>query len=280
MPYSIVMSRWVFFALLNAFVAIAGQQPETMSLLEKPLFAPPLGSEERGRREAVVATARAALDRDRANVDAAVALAHAQMALGRVGDALETLTRALEGRPDDPRLTLERARGLIVIRKFEVAAKEARRPAAPLPEASCVLGTAQYLAADYSHARESFSTCADPGIFAYLSDWRTGPSAMPRPHVSREREPEPVPSPAIRFPGSAAKPGAKTRVPLPAAYLDAAEHLIKGKPAEAKTALKEIVEKYRNDWMDPVYIAAEADYARILKAEPKKRKKKLETGSW
>lgn len=255
---------------------LLSQQPETMSLLEKPLFAPPLGSEERSRREAALAAARAAFDRDRTSVDAAVAVAHAQMALGRVGDALETLTRALEGHPDDPRLTLERARGFIVIRKFEVAARELRKPAAPLPEASCVLGMAQYLAADFSHARESFSKCADPGIFAYLSDGRTGPSAMPRPTVSRD--PQPVPSPEIRFPGAATKPGAKTRVSLPAAYFDAAEQLIQGKTADAKNRMKEIVEKYRNDWMDPVYIAAEADYARILKAEGKKRKPKKAEG--
>ena len=40
------------------------------------------------------------------------------------------------------------------------------------------------------------------------------------------------------------------------------------------------MEKNRNEWMDPIYIAAEADYARLLKAEPKKKKKKLETGNW
>ena len=32
--------------------------------------------------------------------------------------------------------------------------------------------------------------------------------------------------------------------------------------------------RHENDWMDPVYIAAEADYAKLLKAEPKKKKKK------
>ena len=179
------MRRWVLLALLNASVAVLGQQPETMSLLEKPLFAPPLSREERSKREAAHAAARAAYEHDRASVDAALALGRAEMALGRVGDALEVLTRALENRPDDPRLLLERGRGLIVIRKFEPAAKELRTPAATLPEASCALGLAQYLAADYPHARESFRKCPDPGIFAYLADWRAGSSAMARPVVSR-----------------------------------------------------------------------------------------------
>ena len=79
--------------LLHLF---ALQQPETMSLLEKPLFAPPLSKRRTQQREAALAAARAAYDRDRANVDAVLALSRAQMALGRVGDALETLTRALE----------------------------------------------------------------------------------------------------------------------------------------------------------------------------------------
>src|SRR6266851_2404109 len=146
------------------------QQPETMSLLEKPLFAPPLSSEERSKREGALAEARAAYGRDRGNVDAALALARAEMALGRVGNALEVLTHALESKPDDPRLLLERGRGLIVIRKFELAGKELRKPAETIPEASCALGLAQYLAADFAHARESLTKCPNPGVFAYLAD--------------------------------------------------------------------------------------------------------------
>ncbi len=61
---------------------------------------------------------------------------------------------------------------------------------------------------------------------------------------------------------------------MAATYLDAAERLIQGKREAAKDLLKEIVEKDRNNWMEPVYIAAEADYARILKAEGKKPKAK------
>jgi tetratricopeptide (TPR) repeat protein len=257
---------WIIVAVLMM------QHPETMSLLEKPLFAPPLPSEERSKRESTLAAARGAYDRDRGNVEAVLALSRAQMALGRVGDSLETLTRALEVKSDDPLLLLERGRGLIIIRKFLHAEKELRKPAETLPDASCALGMAQYLAADYAHARQSFTKCPDPGIFAYLADWRTGSSAMPRPSVSRE--PTPDPSAPIRLPGAATKPGPATRVPMTATYLDAAERLIQGKTEAAKDLLKQIVEKDRNNWMDPVYIAAEADYARILKAEPRKKKKR------
>jgi tetratricopeptide (TPR) repeat protein len=266
MPYSIVVTIWILLGLLL-------QQPETMSLLDKPLFAPPLSKEERGKREAAVAAAREAHGRDPGNVDAVLALSRAQMALGRVGDALETLTRAVESKPDDARLALERGRGLMVIRKFDLAAKELRKPAETLPDASCALGIAQYLAADYPRARESFSKCPDPGVFAYLSDWRTGSSAMPKPTVARQ--PVADPSTPIRLPGAATKPGPKMRLPIAASYLDAAQSLIDGKTEAAKDLLKQIVEKRVSEWTDPIYIAAEADYARLLKAEPKKKKKKL-----
>jgi len=251
------------------------QQPETMSLLEKPLFAPPLSREERGKREEALRAARAAFDRDAASVDLAIALARAQMALGRVGDSLETVTRALEGKPDDPRLALERGRGLIVIRKFELAARDLRKASATIPEAYCALGVAEYLAAAYPRAREAFASCDGSGVspvFRYLADWRTGPSAMPRPSLARD--PGPDPSAPIRMPGSAARPGPADHATLAASYLEAAEDLLQGKPAAATDLLKRIVEKHRNEWMDPLYIAAEADYAKLLKAEGKKGKKR------
>ena len=255
------------------FAVLLVQQPETMSLLEKPLFAPPLPRDERGKREDALREARAAVRRDSSSVDAVLALARAQMSLGRVGDSLETLTRALEGKADEPRLLLERGSGLIVIRKFEIAARELKKASATIPEAHCTLGLAEYLAADYPHAREAFAKCTDPGtlsVFPYLADWRTGPSAMPRPSVARDAVPDPT---VIRLPGSATKPAPATRLPMAATYLDAAEHLLKGRTKEARELLKQIVEKDRDEWMDPVYIAAEVDYATLLKAEAKKKKK-------
>lgn len=260
-------------ALLLLLVAL--QQPETMSLLEKPLYAPPLSRDERGKREEALRAARAAFDRESSSVDAAIALGRAQLALGRVGDSLETVTRALENKPEEPRLLLERGRGLIVIRKFELAARELRKASATIPEAHCALGVAEYLAAAYPRAREAFASCTDSGtspVFRYLADWRTGPSAMPRP--SLPREPGPDPSAPIRMPGTAVRPDPPGHPTLAASYLEAAEHLLHGKPDAAKDQLKQIVEKRRNEWMDPVYIAAEVDYAKILKAEGRKGKKK------
>ena len=252
-------------------LALLAQQPETMSLLEKPLYAPRLSGEERLRREADVAQARAAYQRDPASVDAAIALSRAEMAIGRVGNAQEILTHALEAKPDDPKLALERGRTLIVVRKFELAAKALARPAETLPEARCALGVAEYLAASYTRARDAFTKCEQPGIFGYLAEARTGSPHTAPPPVSREPTRD---ASVIRMPGAPTKPGPPMRLPLEAIYLDAVERSIKGDAEGARGLLKQIVEKDQDRWMDPVYIAAEVDYAAILKAEGKRRKKK------
>src|SRR4029079_7696496 len=96
------------------------QQPETLSLLEEPLYAPPVPKAERARLESELAAARAEVSRDPSSVDAALRLASTLLDLGRIGDALESLTRAMEGKPDVSRLRLARGRGFITIRKFDL----------------------------------------------------------------------------------------------------------------------------------------------------------------
>ena len=56
-------------------------------------------------------------------------------------------------------------------------------------------------------------------------------------------------------------------------YMAAVELLVSGDQQKAVERLKRIVEKNRrNDWMEPSYIAAEADYARLYKPTRKKKK--------
>ena len=121
------------------------------------------------RRNADLATARAVYNGEPSKADAMLELARAQTALGRVGDALETLTHGLEANPDEPRLAARaRARITSSIRKFELAAARARKAAEKLPEAPARSALRMYLAADYARAREAFGKCADPGVFGYL----------------------------------------------------------------------------------------------------------------
>jgi tetratricopeptide (TPR) repeat protein len=249
-------------------VSVEGQQPETLSLLGEPLYAPPLSKEARAKADEDMRAARDAYDKTPNAVPAIVALAQAHLAFGRLGDAIEILTHGLEVNADDPSLLLERGRNYIRLRKFEPAQRDLRKAAEKLPAANCALGLAQYVTGAYPHAQATYATCTEPGIFAYLSARRAGATA-PRPNVDRPAESEPE----IRLPGSVMKTKSKPQSSLAPGYLDAAELLLEGRKDDATKRLKEIVTKHRNEWMEPVYIAAEADYAKLYKPPHKKKKK-------
>src|SRR5437867_10132416 len=125
------------------------------------------------------------------------------MGLGCAGAALETLTRAIEANKDEASLYLERGRDLIVMRKFEVAERDLKKAVDALPEANCALGFVRYVKAEFQPAREAYSQCANPGVFAYLADHRAGKSAMTRPSVIED--PVPAYQTEIRLPGSVAR---------------------------------------------------------------------------
>jgi tetratricopeptide (TPR) repeat protein len=263
----------VTFVLLLTLALIAPiQHPETLSLLEEPLYPPPVSKAERARLEEEIARARADLARDPADQDATLRLARAQRGLGHIGDALETLTRAIEAKTDAPALRLERGRGFIAIRKFDLAEREFRKAAEALPEARCGVAFALYLLADYKQSTEEYGRCAEPGMFGYLAARRSGAPAGSRP--------APPPADAdrrsadIRLPGSVA-PKPKADAPsIAVSYMDAVDRLLADQKPAAKDLLKQIVEKNRKLWMEPLYVAAENDYARIVKTEPKKKKRK------
>lgn len=253
--------------LALVFAALVSQQPETLSLLGEPLYPLTLSKSARTQADDNLRVAHAAYEKapnDAANV---VALARAHLVFGRVGDAIEILTHALEVTIDDPQLLLERGRGYVDIRKFDLAQRDLRKAAEKLPEASCELGLAQYLAGAYPQAQASYARCRDPGVFGYLSARRAGASAE-RPAIVRPAESE-----EIRMPGSPAPRKEPPKAPLAADYLDAAELIIEGKTDAARDRLKDIVRKHRkNEWMESAYVAAEADYARLYKPTKKKKK--------
>jgi tetratricopeptide (TPR) repeat protein len=236
----------VMVAVILAAMLI--QQPETLSLLGEPLYPFSLSKAARAKADEDLRTAHAAYAKTPNDVAAIIALEQAHLAFGRVGDSIEILTHGLEANPDDPRLLLERGRDYIRIRKFEVAQRDLEKAAAALPNASCALGFARYLAGAYARAQASYAACREPGLFGYLSARRAGQASAPRPAES---------------------------APVAAAYLDAVERLLEGNADEATKRLKEIVGKHRSDWMEPAYIAAEADYAKLYKP-PRRKKKRLD----
>lgn len=255
-----------FFAL--ALTAAVAQQPETMSLLNEPLYPPPVPRAERARLEAEAAQARADVGRNPANADAVLRLAAAQRELGLVGDALETLTRALEGKADTPAVHLARGRDFVVIRKFDLGQREARKAADTLPEAHCDIAFTLYLVGDYKQAHEEYGRCKDAGMFGYLAARRAGVdagTAPPLPDDTRAREP-------IRLPGSTAPKAPKADTSFYARYADAVDRLLHDDKEGARKLLKPMLDKQKDRWMEPIYVAAEADYARI--APPAKHAKK------
>jgi tetratricopeptide (TPR) repeat protein len=249
---------------------VLSQQPETLSLLGEPLFPPRLSKSDKAKAQADLAAARAEYDRQPSAPSAILALQEAHRALGRIGDALEVLTHGLEANADEPRLLLERGRGYISIRKFEPASRDLAKAAETLPAARCALGLSQYLAADYARAAETYGKCADPGVFGYLAGRRAGKPASARPVPTG---PPPTPATTIKLPGSVSSPASYAAEPIAASYMEAVERLLDGDEEAARQRLKKIVEKNRRDWMEPAYIAAEVDYARLKKTEKRKGKR-------
>ncbi len=257
----------MIFCLPLALTALLLQQPETLSLLKEPLYPPPVPRAERARLEEELAQARNDLGRDPASIDAVLRVARAQRGLGHIGDALETLTRGLEGKVDKPAVHLERGRGFIVIRKFELAGRELKKAVETMPEAHCDIAFSSYLLADYKSAHDEYGKCPDPGIYGYLAARRAGADAGPRPAAPADSDRH---GPPITLPGSTTKPPRPDSIYV--VYMNAVDRLMAGDKTGARDLLKPVVEKQMDRWMEPIYIAAEADYARV--APPAKHKKK------
>lgn len=256
--------------LVVVLALFLSQQPETLSLLGEPLYSPSLSKADKARAHADLATARAVYDRQPSKPEAILGLEQALRALGQIGDALELLTHGLEANPDEPRLLLERGRGYITFRKFDVASRDLSKAAATLPAAHCALGLAQYLSADYARAKETYGKCAEPSVFGYLANRRAGGADVSRPVATG---PMPTPATTIRLPGSVSSRASDAPQPIAASYMDAIDLVLAGDEDEARKRLQKMVEKNRRDWMEPAYIAAEVEYVRLKKTEKRKGKR-------
>jgi len=248
--------------MLPALSSVEGQQPETLSLLGEPLYARKLPKSERAKADADLARAHAAYTKQPSDPEAIVALARAHITLGRVGDAVVILTHGLEVNAGDPGLLAERGRGYLSLRRFEPAQRDFTKAAETRADARCGVALTEYLMGDYEHARVSFSGCANAGVLGYLAERRSGRTPATKPKTDG---PLPSSSAEVRLPGTVAMNKPEPAQPIAASYLAAIERLLSGDENGAREQLKKIVEKNRGDWMEPAYIAAEADYARVKK---------------
>lgn len=176
-----------------------GQQPETLSLLGKPLVPPSISPDRRRTLEADLAAARAANDKNPEDVDAVIWLGRRTAYLGRFGDAIEIYTRAIELHPEEPRLYRHRGHRYITLRKFDLAIRDFKKAADLMedkpdqvepdgqPNARNIptstlnsniyyhLGLAHYLKGEFADATNAYRKCLEfsktPDMLVATTSW-------------------------------------------------------------------------------------------------------------
>ena len=188
------------------------KEPEAVSLAGTDLFPPPLTDEARADREAKLAEAQAAYDKNPQDVDSIVWLGRRTAYLGRYREAIDIYTRGLELHPDDPRLLRHRGHRYITVRHCPPAIKDLARAAElvkgkpdevepdGLPNKRNIptgtlhsniwyhLGLARYLLFDYEGAAEAYAECMkvsnNPDMLCATSHWYY----MTLRHLGREEQ--------------------------------------------------------------------------------------------
>jgi tetratricopeptide (TPR) repeat protein len=102
---------------------------EALSLLGRPLFAPPLPAETRARLEAELQAARAAYERDPQDADAIIWLGRRHAYLGQYRAAIDVFTEGVEKHPADARMYRHRGHRYITTRQFNRAVSDLQRAA-------------------------------------------------------------------------------------------------------------------------------------------------------
>ena len=158
---------------------------ECRSLLGEPLYTPPIPSEKVAAREAALASARAAWDKDPRDPARLIEVGRRAAHLNRFREALGWFERGVQDFPEDPRMQRFRGHRLITLRRF-TEARAALERAAELavgwpdevepnlepnksgaeleyfqPNVWYHLGLASYLQGDYDSAAESWRQCLE-----------------------------------------------------------------------------------------------------------------------
>lgn len=111
------------------FVNDTSPRVEALSLLGRPLFAPPLPPEVRERLERDLAEARAAYERNPADADAIIWLGRRLAYLGRYRAAIDVFTEGVDKHPGDARMYRHRGHRYITTRQFSRAITDLERAA-------------------------------------------------------------------------------------------------------------------------------------------------------
>jgi tetratricopeptide (TPR) repeat protein len=289
------VQRIILIVLLLAAGTGPVQQPETLSLLGTPLFAPSIDSDTRKQLEADLAAAQAAY-KEKADADRALRLADVSVSLGHFGDAIEVETRAIEAFPNDLRLYAARGRTFITLRKFDLAVRDLSKALQPIegqpavdPAVQYDLGLAHYLKGEFGPAADALEMflkgMKSPEKIGAANFWLyVSLERLHKPdeangilrHVANDSD-----DPYVRvlqfYTGARPENSLDTKGAsgVTAAYGIAVRGLWTGAIHEARASFKRIVEKHEKEWTVPAYIAAEAELARLTPAERKKLKLKM-----
>src|SRR6188508_53434 len=111
----------IMLAGLVILAAATGQGAEATSLLGRKLASPALSPESQTRMEAQLATATAAWDKNRDDVDALIWVGRRTAYLGRFRDSIALYSEAIKGHPADARLYRHRGHRYLTIREIDLA---------------------------------------------------------------------------------------------------------------------------------------------------------------
>jgi tetratricopeptide (TPR) repeat protein len=168
---------------LPLLLAQDARTPEATSLLGKPLYAPQRSAEAQAALDKDLADARARLEKDPGNADAAIWVGRRLGYLGRYRDTIAAFTTAIAAHPNDPRMYRHRGHRYISVREFDKAAADLAKAAALVasredevepdgqPNAKNIptstlktniyyhLGLAHYLRGDFAAAADAYRLC-------------------------------------------------------------------------------------------------------------------------
>jgi tetratricopeptide (TPR) repeat protein len=113
----------------DSSVADGAARVEALSLLGRPLFAPPLAVETRERLEDDLRQARAAYDRNPDDADAIIWLGRRHAYLGQYRAAIDVFSDGILKYPDDARMYRHRGHRYITVRQFSRAVADLERAA-------------------------------------------------------------------------------------------------------------------------------------------------------
>ena len=111
----------ILLAGLGMSGAARDQSAEATSLLGRKLASPALTPESQARMEAQLATAMAAWDKNRSDVDALIWVGRRTAYLGRFRDAIALYTEGIKGHPTDARLYRHRGHRYLTVREIDLA---------------------------------------------------------------------------------------------------------------------------------------------------------------